>query len=1592
MLARTKTKIEIVSDVIAGLGVLVVFGVTLAGGANYSRSKPASAAPANVITSPATATAETNATLNGEIIASDTTVTARGFEWGTSTSYGNSLPDTPTSYYLSQFGSSGSGDGQFNYPFGITLDASGNIYVVDSDNNRVQKFDSSGAYLSQFGSYGMGDGQFSGPYGIALDASGNIYVVDSYNSRVQKFDSSGAYLSQFGSAGSGDGQFNFPEGIALDASGNIYVTDRNDNRVQKFDSSGAYLSQFGSAGSGDGQFSGPNGIVLDASGNIYVADTFNNRVQKFDSSGAYLSQFGSAGSGDGQFNLPEGIALDASGNIYVADSDNNRVQKFDSSGAYLSQFGSAGSGDGQFDYPFGITLDASGNIYVTDSFNHRVQKFSANPYFNIGAYSLPITGLTCGTTYHYRAYATNGDGTAYGADMSFSTSACSMTVATKPASSIAIHSADLNMTVDSTQQILTAGFEYGTTTSYGSTIDSPGAYLSQFGSGGSGDGQFNGPGGITLDASGNIYVVDSNNNRVEKFDSSGAYLSQFGSNGSGDGQFSSPSVIALDASGNIYVTDSGNNRVQKFDSSGAYLSQFGSGGSGDGQFNGPGGITLDASGNIYVTDFGNHRVQKFDSSGAYLSQFGSNGSGDGQFSTPSIIALDASGNIYVTDYNNARVQKFDSSGAYLSQFGSSGSGDGQFAGPTGITLDASGNIYVADYYNNRVQKFDLANSRNYSLPIAGLTCGTTYHYRAFASNAEGTYYGSDMSFTTSACMDIVTKPASSISATSGNLNGDIITSDSTITARGFEWGTDTNYGKSLMSSNTSSSPLFIDYLSQFGSSGSGDGQFVGPTGITLDASGNIYFTDRNDNRVQKFDSSGAYLSQFGSAGSGDGQFSYPYGITLDASGNIYVTDSGNNRVQKFDSSGAYLSQFGSYGTSDGQFVGPNGIALDASGNIYVVDVDNARVQKFDSSGAYLGQFGSYGSGDGQFSYPYGITLDASGNIYVVDNDNARVQKFDSSGAYLSQFGSYGTGDGQFSGPYGIALDASGNIYVVDSYNSRVQKLSQKKYFATGAYSLPIAELSCSTTYHYRALATNLNGTYYGGDQAFRTANCNGTAGGSNLGPAGGSLSVSGGGLVQPAGPSGWLQRLLAWLASLPRLLVIALPYLLILLLLCIGLVYELRAYKHYRTTLRYIELTERYQNLQFGGKNFIALAGFYLAKPAKIISATVGLMVTDKITAQSKAEGIRQAMASIRKQFADLAEGYAASTDTKLAEIDRYALKNSVRSASFSPALWLPVASLGLLLIAIDLVLASANTYGIRPVFIVIQFGLFAICASFVLFSWRGLTKISIIKKHQNKLLQAEQQLMDQKMNAVSLASVEIQKELSEITRLSAGFAHKNQAKDFVQALGLLTGIESSLLLLQKFSVVTPFESVGASDTEAIIKTILDRQKTPIKAKRLAVNQSLSNEMNMGIDHAGLVLLLSTAINNAIKLSDSGGSIDISAQNTIAGTQFVISDTGSGITKSNVAMLMKPFKHALDAKHFDYQGAGLGMYLSRIVIEQIGGQIEIITNPGLGMTVKLDIPRGHIVEPARAPIVKPPSAKPKRVNKSVAPLAKPKTA
>lgn len=288
---------------------------------------------------------------------------------------------TPDGGFVSWWGAPVITYGGFHYPSCIAVTATDRVYVADTQFQRVVEFTSDGTYIRRWGSAmamnpGNGNGELNYPYGVAVDAAGNVYVADTYNHRVQKFTADGTYLAKWGTAGwTGDGQFYYPTGIAVDGSAAVYVVDSSNNRIQKFTSSGVFLSKWGSIGTGDGQFSYPTHIAVDSLGNLYVTDYGNNRVQKFTSTGVFVTKWGSLGTGNGQFDRPFGIAVDNSGNVYVADSYNRRIQKFTPDGTYVTQWGSTGSALGKFDLPRGVAVDTSGNVYVADTQNGRIQKF-----------------------------------------------------------------------------------------------------------------------------------------------------------------------------------------------------------------------------------------------------------------------------------------------------------------------------------------------------------------------------------------------------------------------------------------------------------------------------------------------------------------------------------------------------------------------------------------------------------------------------------------------------------------------------------------------------------------------------------------------------------------------------------------------------------------------------------------------------------------------------------------------------------------------------------------------------------------------------------------------------------------------------------------------------------------------------------------------------------------------------------------------------------------------------------------------------------------------------------------------------------------
>jgi YD repeat-containing protein len=262
---------------------------------------------------------------------------------------------------------------------------------------------------------GTGKGQFNSPTGIAI-ASGDIYVVDSGNDRIEVLSEKGEWANQWGSAGAEAGQFKTPLAIAISPAGDVWVGDSLNRRLQEFTSAGTFIEalgweviskgkaeyevcksscQAGLKGSGVGQFASIWGLAF-AGTNLYAVDTGNDRVQEINEKSENVRQFGAAGTGNLQFASPIGISVSpTTGNLYVTDTGNNRVQELTPNGVYVAQFGTAGSSNGQLDFSEGSATNSSGDVYVVDDLNHRVERWVPTIAGNEGAHDTK--------TYYYTA-------------------------------------------------------------------------------------------------------------------------------------------------------------------------------------------------------------------------------------------------------------------------------------------------------------------------------------------------------------------------------------------------------------------------------------------------------------------------------------------------------------------------------------------------------------------------------------------------------------------------------------------------------------------------------------------------------------------------------------------------------------------------------------------------------------------------------------------------------------------------------------------------------------------------------------------------------------------------------------------------------------------------------------------------------------------------------------------------------------------------------------------------------------------------------------------------------------------------------------
>jgi sugar lactone lactonase YvrE len=541
---------------------------------------------------------------------------------------------------------------------------------------------------------------------------------------------------------------------------------------------------------------------------------------------------------------------------------------------------------------------------------------------------------------------------------------------------------------------------------------------------GTGIGEFNGLAGLAFDPSGNVWVADKANNRLQRFSSGGAYQMTLGggssctscasttscacSSGTGNGLFNSPRSVAVDIAGNIFVSDEGNAQIQVFNSSGTFQRQFGSQGGANGQFggnwDGPEGLAIDPSGNLWVADGADNRVEEFNGCGQYINSIGagyngvsgaqgSNGSGNGQFGSN---GEPDPWQIYITPKTP----------------GNAGTCIVSVTPPTSGIYNTGQTLTFTVTYNTAVTVT--------GTPQLVLTMGSNTRYASYVSGSGST----TLTFTyTIQASD----SATSIATTSSiNLNGGTITTVS----NGF-------------AANNSYTPLSVP-------------------GIIINLTSFMLVADQFNNRVQKLTLTGGFVDQLGcasgacTAASTNGQFNDPEDVAVDGSGNIWVTDTNNNRVQKFNSSGVYQNQLGCAtggcpgSSSSGQFNVPFGIAIDGSGDIWVVDTNNNRVQEFSSSGTYMNQVGNGTAGvcaPNELKFPQYVKFDSSGNVYVSDSECGAVQEFTSGGTYIKTIGQPIAGYGNLSNDTDdIAFDACGEMWVQDEGNNHFVELDYEGNF------------------------------------------------------------------------------------------------------------------------------------------------------------------------------------------------------------------------------------------------------------------------------------------------------------------------------------------------------------------------------------------------------------------------------------------------------------------------------------------------------------------------------------------------------------------
>ncbi len=824
--------------------------------------------------------------------------------------------------------------------------------------------------------------RFRNPSGVAIDASGDIIVADTINHRIRNISPQGVVTTIAGSGlgfldgASATAQFIFPNGVAIDALGNIIVADTSSNRIRRISTggevstiAGSSESDFVDGASATARFSAPFGVAIDALSNIIVADENNHRIRSISTNGIVTTIAGSeTGFVDGvgstaRFASPTGVAIDASGNIIVADRNNHSIRRITPGGTVstIAGDGTLGFIDGasataRFYNPFGVAIDALGNIIVADRSNNRIRK----------------------------------------------------------------------ITPDETVSTIAGG-------------------QSDFADGASAAARFSSPVGVAVDASGNIVVADRSNERIRKININNFAL--VGNPICDDIGIYNLELIVSDGelqdlqSFNIVVADNGDcdaiptnlalstTTISENILAGSVIATISA------DDNNPASLSFSIVGGADSASF------SISSSNSNQLVINHNPNFEAQNSYEIIIA--------VSDVIHRTTKTFniivDNAPAFTS---------------APITRTLANSLYR---YNLSASDSDSSNLVFSADPDTELPSWLTI-VDTFVTTLAGSSFGDDDGPSATAQFNRPTDVAIDAS-------GNIIIADRN------------NHRIRSIASDGTVTTIAGDGIAGFTNGASATAQFNNPTGITIDTSGNIIIADRDNHSIRSIDSDGmvSTVAGDGTFGSTNGasataQFNTPTGVAIDASGNIVVADRTNNRIRSISPNGmvSTIAGNGLLAHNDGigtaaSFRSPTGIAINASGNIIVADRGNHRIRRIVHRTVSTIAGGNIGLVDGarleaRFDNPSGVAIDTSGNIIVADTLNHRIRSISpddivttiaGSGPSGPDSGSFADGissNARFSELFHIVIDASDNIIVADELNNRIRKIERNSFILVGTPS------------------------------------------------------------------------------------------------------------------------------------------------------------------------------------------------------------------------------------------------------------------------------------------------------------------------------------------------------------------------------------------------------------------------------------------------------------------------------------------------------------------------------------------------------------